>query len=112
MEDSSSSASGPGRKTHFQSMEDFMKEQDELDAIRLAAQKSSALHPPSSSPLSKKARKLIDVEALTAEANAIEEIGNTNWVGRLLGKYWSDTPVGHHLKNFQSIEMRILLQTD
>jgi hypothetical protein len=100
MENSSSSTTVPQRKTNFQSMEDFMKEQDELDAIRLAAQESSALHTPSGSPPLKKARKSIDVESLTVEANAIEEIGDTNWIGRLLGKYLRDTTFGHHLKNF------------
>lgn len=100
MENSSLSTTVPQRKTHLQSMDDFMKEQDELDAIRLAAQEPSALYTPSGSPPLKKARKSIDVETLTVEANAVEEIGDINWIGRLLGKDLRDTHIDHRLKNF------------
>lgn len=85
--ESTPSSAAPQRKTHFQSMEEFLKEQDELDATRLAAQKPSDLHTPSSSPPLKKARRTIDLDTLSVEAAAIREIGDTNWVGRLLGMF-------------------------
>lgn len=82
-------ASPPGvseGRANFQSIEEFMKEQDELDAARLATGKSISPPTPTNTPPSKKVRRAIDVEALSLEARALEEIGDTNWTGRLLGK--------------------------
>jgi hypothetical protein len=76
----------PQRKTDFQSMEEFLKEQDELDALTLEKTKASSSPTTSSAPCSKKARRSINIEALTSEAKALEEIGDGNWIGRLLGK--------------------------
>jgi hypothetical protein len=78
-----STISQPSRKTNFQSIEEFMREQDELDAIKLAEAKARA----EATASSKKARKTIDIEALALEARALEEIGETNWIGRLHGEF-------------------------
>jgi hypothetical protein len=79
----SPSSSQSEERTNFQSIEEFMREQDELDAMRLTTREAPT---PSSTPPSRKARKAIDIEALSLEANALEEIGETNWIGKLLGK--------------------------
>jgi hypothetical protein len=76
----------PPRKTNFQSIEEFMQQQDELDAARLATRKTSAAPVPSSTWPSKKARKTIDIEALALEATVLDEIGDINWIGRLQGQ--------------------------
>jgi hypothetical protein len=77
-----STISQPSRKTNFQSIEEFMREQDEIDAIKLAEANARA----EAATPSKKARKTIDIEALALEARALEEIGETNWIGRLHGE--------------------------
>lgn len=74
------------RRTHFQSIEDFLREQDGLDAARLATTQPSSPLTQSHTPPTKKARRLIDVDSLAVEASAVREIGDINWVGRLLGK--------------------------
>lgn len=61
-----------------------MKEQDKLDALAQVQNKASSPLTPSSTPPSKRTRRAIDIEALSAEARALEEIGDTNWIGRLL----------------------------
>ena len=38
------------------------------------------------SPAHKKVKILPDLDVLRAERDALEELGDTNWVGRLLGK--------------------------
>jgi hypothetical protein len=63
----------------LQSIEDFEKEQDALDAEKARAAKVNP------QPLPKRAKKTVDLDALAAEQQARDEIGNTNWVGRLLG---------------------------
>jgi len=63
-----------------------LKEQDELDALTLEKTKASSPPTTCSAPPSKKARRAINIEALTSEARALEEIGDGNWIGRLLGK--------------------------
>ena len=86
MENSQPPPNAPRSKTNFQSMEEFLKEQDKLDALAQVQNKASSPPTPSSTPPSKKTRRTIDIEALSAEARALEEIGDTNWIGRLLGK--------------------------
>ena len=70
------------KRTEFQSMDDFMREQDQIDAIRLAARKAS---PPLNQPPAKKIKKTVDLEALALETTAILELGDSNWTGRLQG---------------------------
>jgi hypothetical protein len=64
----------------LQNIEDFEREQDALDAER--ARTAKLTH-----PLPKRAKKSIDVTALAAEQHARDEIGEVNWVGRLLGLF-------------------------
>lgn len=97
MENNQPSSSLLQKKTNFQSIEEFMKEQDELDAVRLAAQKAALPLSPSSTPPSKKARRTVDIDALALESKALEEIGDFNWIGRLLGKLSRNNAVGHQL---------------
>jgi hypothetical protein len=72
-------------RSKLQLIEDFMKQQDELDAQNLAQMKSF-----DQPPLTKKQKKYLiaaEQEALNARANAIlAEIGHCNWVGKLQGK--------------------------
>lgn len=64
----------------LQSIEDFEREQDALDAERARTAKLTQ-------PLPKRAKKSIDAAALAAEQRARDEIGEVNWVGRLLGLF-------------------------
>ena len=68
-------------RTNFQSIDDFMKEQDNLDTIKRVEMKTSvqAISVPR-----KKAK--IDVEVQALEARALDECGETNWVGKLSGR--------------------------
>ena len=74
-----------------------MKEQDELDAVRLAAKKAALPLSPSSTPPPKKVRKTVDINALTLESKALEEIGDFNWIGRLLGKLSRNNAIDRQL---------------
>ena len=73
----------------FQSLEDFIREQDQLDAVRSAEMRARAATALAySNPNSKKFKKAppaIDVEVVAAEARAVAEIAATNWTGRLGG---------------------------
>jgi hypothetical protein len=71
----------------LQSIEDFMKEQDAIDAEK--ARTDVTMH---AQLLPKKPKRTIDAEAVTAEQRAKEEIGNENWVGKLLGLSISKAP--------------------
>ncbi|RDL40611.1 uncharacterized protein BP5553_00590 [Venustampulla echinocandica] len=70
----------------FQTMDDFIKEGDEREAVLLASKP-----PPKTQPLGKKQKRVVDIEALTAEARALEAIGDTNWIGKL-NEYRSSHP--------------------
>lgn len=70
----------PASSDNFQSVDDFMKERAEEEAAAGLANK-----PPSS--LAKKKKRIVDIAGLTAEVNAMDEIGDTNWIGKLNGKY-------------------------
>ncbi len=73
-------------RTQFQSIEDFVKEQDELEVLKASQEKQKPQ--PQSQPHpkpKKKPKKEVDGETLAAEVRAVEEIGDVNWVGRLLG---------------------------
>jgi hypothetical protein len=67
-------------RTQFQSIEDFVKEHDELDLLKASQEKQKPQPQPK-----KKPKKEVDGETLATEAIAVEEIGDVNWVGRLLG---------------------------
>lgn len=73
------------RQTGLQSMEDFMREQDEADALRAAKVAANLATLPS-----KKQRKAaLEAERKSVEqqaSEAVKGLGDVNWVGRLLGK--------------------------
>jgi len=73
----------------FQSLEDFIREQDQLDAVRSAEMRARAATALAySNPNTKKVKKgppPIDAEVVAAEARAVAEIAATNWTGRLGG---------------------------
>ncbi len=81
----------------LQSIEDFEREQDALDAERARTAKEKP------QPLPKKAKKTVDLNALAAEQVAREEMGDVNWVGRLLGlsnpKFKRAIPLTNNFKN-------------
>lgn len=75
---------------NFQSLDDFMREQDQLDAVRSADMKARAAIA-LANPHSKKFKKApppLDAEVIAAEARAVAEIAQTNWTGRLGGVPW------------------------
>jgi hypothetical protein len=72
-------------RTNFQSIDDFMKEQEQLDAVKSAEMKARAKAALANSNIKKVKKAPVDVEAAAAEARAVAEIGETNWTGRLLG---------------------------
>jgi hypothetical protein len=92
-------ATPPGRM-ELQSIEDFEKEMDALDAVKA---RNALTKPPQ--PLSKKPKRTIDAEAVSAEQRAREEIGNENWVGKLLGLFTLN-PQAFLPINFQYLEYR------
>ena len=79
----------------FQSAEDFEKEHAGLIAEQEAAE-ARRRNPPWGQPKKPK-RQNVDAEDLRIEQLATEEIGLTNWAGRLLGQN-PDTP--HQETNF------------
>jgi len=75
--------SAVSQRVQFQSIEDFEKEQDALDELKATeADVKAKLQPPTKK---QKKQKTVDLEVLAIEAQAMEEIGDVNWVGRLLG---------------------------
>ncbi len=85
MEGSVSIASG-STDMRFQSLEEWTQEQNELNAqIAVEAAKSGISAVPT--PFGKKkAKRVIDISALSLEREAIEETGYDNWVGKLMRK--------------------------
>ncbi|KAH8595693.1 hypothetical protein B0O99DRAFT_686679 [Bisporella sp. PMI_857] len=75
----------------FQSIEDFVREQDQLDAVKSAELKARAATALANSNPKKFKKAPIDVEAVAAEARAVAEIEDTNWTGRL-GEYRAAHP--------------------
>jgi len=73
----------------FQSLEDFIREQDQLDAVKSAEMRARAAtvlaYANPNSKKFKKAPPAIDAEVVAAEARAVAEIAATNWTGRLGG---------------------------
>lgn len=72
----------PGR-VQLQSMDDFMREGDVREAAELASR------PKVEPPPAKKQKKILDQDVLNAEANAVREMGDTNWIGKLNGNVFS-----------------------
>jgi len=71
-------------RLHFQSMEEFDRECEEREAtekVKMQSQKKVKGPPPA-----KKQKKIVDVNALAAEAAALEEMGDMNWIGKLNGQ--------------------------
>ena len=91
-------------RTQFQSIEDFVKEHEELEAPKASQEKQKPQPQPK-----KKPKKEVDGETLATEARAVEELGDVNWVGRLLG--WRSNPFWFGISNvliaFQNTAMSI-----
>lgn len=68
----------------FQNIEDFEKENAGLIAEQEATE-ARRRNPPQAQP-NKAKRQNIDAESLRNETLAMEEMGSTNWTGRLLGQ--------------------------
>ncbi|KAM3070265.1 hypothetical protein ACMFMG_010101 [Clarireedia jacksonii] len=92
-------------QSRFQNLDDFIREQDEIQA-QLQAELTAQSKAPSvcASPAHKKTKILPDIDALKAERDALEETGDINWVGRLLEYHqgnklsqpsYTDHNVGH-----------------
>jgi hypothetical protein len=75
------------KRMELQSIEDFEAEMDVLDA----AKGMTATTKPISQHLPKKPKRTIDAGALEAERKAREEMGNENWIGKLLGLFPSNS---------------------
>ncbi|KAF4627848.1 hypothetical protein G7Y89_g10307 [Cudoniella acicularis] len=80
----STSTEGP-HQVQMVNIEDFDREQDAADAALRAREPQPKVQ------AKLKKHKVIDVEAITAEAKALEEIGTTNWVGKI-NEYRSVNP--------------------
>lgn len=76
---------GPLR-AHLMSIDDFMKEQEQFDAVGSADLKARAKAALANSNIQRFRKSPIDTEAAAAEARAVAEIGETNWTGRLIGE--------------------------
>lgn len=71
-------------RLHFQSMEEFDRECEQREAVeRAKMQPQKKVKGP---PPSKKQKKTVDTNALAAEAAALEEMGEMNWIGKLNGQ--------------------------
>ncbi|ESZ97637.1 hypothetical protein SBOR_1981 [Sclerotinia borealis F-4128] len=70
-----------GSGAQFQSLDDFVKEQDELQAE--INRECLNAHSQSGSPATKKTRNTPDVASVLLEDQALKGMGDTNWVGRL-----------------------------
>jgi hypothetical protein len=79
-------------RAQFQSIDDFMREQEQLDAVKSAEMKARAQAVLANSNTKKFKRPPVDAEAAAAEARAVAELGQINWTGRLLGKTLSLQP--------------------
>jgi hypothetical protein len=75
------------KRMELQSIEDFEAEMDVLDA----AKGMTATTKPIPQHLPKKPKRTIDAGAFEAERKAREEMGNENWIGKLLGLFPSNS---------------------
>ncbi|KAG9244872.1 hypothetical protein BJ878DRAFT_459455 [Calycina marina] len=91
----------------FRSLEDFVREQDQLDSTRSQHMKQAAANALAQGPQRrprKKAPSAVDQEAIAAEARAVAEIGDTNWTGRL-GEYRAAHPTAATIKGIEYNEL-------
>jgi hypothetical protein len=86
MEHSGNENVSPAFSAAFQSMEDFDRECQKREEAERAknGMLKKAKGPP---PAKKQKKKAIDEDALAREKAALEEIGDTNWVGKLNGDF-------------------------
>lgn len=80
---------GPGPMSlQFQGMDDWVKEQDALEAKKVDAKEAAKKEnvKPTIPPPAKKAKHMPDLEALAIEKEATEEMGDENWIGKLQRK--------------------------
>ena len=71
----------------FQTAEDFEREHADLIAQQDAADARRYALPPQKQAKKNK-RQEVDAESLRIEKEATEEMGLTNWAGRLLGQHF------------------------
>jgi hypothetical protein len=74
----------PPVRMALQPIEDFDAEMDALDALKPRTAPANQI-PTAPQHLPKKAKKTIDVAAIEVEKVAREELGNENWIGKLVG---------------------------
>lgn len=78
--------SSGSRQTELQSMDDFMREQNEADALKVAKLPANL----AANPTKKQQKAALEAERKTVEqqaTEAVKELGAVNWVGKLLGKF-------------------------
>ncbi|KAJ8065585.1 hypothetical protein OCU04_006263 [Sclerotinia nivalis] len=81
-----------GSGVRFQSLGDFNKEQDELQAqIDQESLNAQLTKPRNASSANKRAKITPDVAVILLENQALEEMGGTNWVGKLLEYHQANT---------------------
>lgn len=73
----------PQLRMNLQSIEDFDAEMDALDAKKASTATTKPIPTLNSQHLPKKPKKTVDPNALAAELQAREELGNENWVSKL-----------------------------
>lgn len=67
----------------LQSIEDFEKEMDALDAVKAITASSKPIRRQNPQPLPKKPKRTVDADALEVENRAKEEMGNEDWISKL-----------------------------
>ncbi len=70
----------------FESLDVWMKQQDELSAQIASEAAKNGLPTVLAPPGKKKAKRVIDINALGLEQQAVDETGDRNWIGKLMGK--------------------------
>lgn len=79
----------PQLRMELQSIEDFDAEMDAVDAKKSNTSTTKPIPTINSQHLPKKPKKTVDPNALVAELQAREELGNENWVSKLNGSLTS-----------------------
>lgn len=71
----------------FKDMDVWVAEQEAKAAAEEAKKKANSKPiEPATAPPAKKAKNVVDIEALAVERLAVEEMGDTNWIGLLQRK--------------------------
>ena len=68
-------------KVQFQSLDDFIKDTEPIES----GKELNGLPRRPEQPPTKRQKKAIDSDALAAEEEAVKEMGDTNWIGKLNG---------------------------